>query len=139
MENQHEEGTLTRGADGGLYLLSPGRCVRVECEQEASGKTQLGPCDSAEFKKQEAAGQHSNSEEHLSARMLIEPGDQGSARMLIDPGDQLSARMLIEPGDQASARMLIEPGDQASARMLIDPGDHASARMLIESDDSLMN
>ena len=111
MHMHAQNGTLTRGADGALYLLSPGSCVRVQGSPGDLPERHLEAEAAVTPKYEESAGWQSAA------------GDQASARMLVDPGDQLSARMLVDPGDQASARMLVDPGDQLSARMLIDPGE----------------
>ena len=129
MYRQFDEGTLTRGADGALYLLRPGSCVRVEDEFKEE-------CPNALHNQDTAGVEHTDC---LSARMLVDPGDLESGRMLVDPGDGESAKMLINPGDELSAKMLVDPGDGAAGRMLVDPGDQGSARMLIEPGNSTVN
>ena len=112
MYRQFDEGTLTRGADGALYRLRPGSCVKVEeeyCEEQSS----------APRLEDLSVDRHMDG---LSARMLVDPGDGDSTKMLVDPGDELSAKMLVNPGDELSAKMLVNPGDENSARMLIEPG-----------------
>lgn len=130
MQDHIEGGTLTRGADGVLYLLSPGRCVQVDPSD--SQVLEVGKEDDKAAIGHDGAA----SADHMSSRMEVDPGDLDSGRMLINPGDQLSARMLVDPGDADAARMLINPGDELSAKMLVDPGDSDSARMLVDPGDS---
>ncbi|MDJ0607891.1 MAG: hypothetical protein QNJ67_02875 [Kiloniellales bacterium] len=129
MYQQFDEGTLTRGADGALYLLRPGSCVRVEGQTE-SGNTELSPW------VDEGAETHADCQ---SARVLVDPGCVEPIEASDDPGDNSSAMVLINPGDVRSARVLVDPGDMGSARVLVDPGDGVSARVLIDPGSASLN
>ncbi len=111
MYRQFDEGTLTRGADGALYLLRPGSCVRVG--------DQPHDMDTEHFGHDEGSSAHVDSQ---SARVLIQPGCTAPVHATDDLGDNDAAMVLINPGDALSARVLVDPGDGISARVLIDPG-----------------
>ena len=87
MHKPCEGGTLTRGADGALYLVSPSKCVRV---------------DSAD----------SSNDEDRTTRELSEPSSFGAAIVV---GDKDSARAIVDPGDHGSARAIVDPGDGEAA------------------------
>ena len=133
MHEHIEKGTLTRGADGALYLLNPGSCVRVDghCNEEPESGTMDG--------KAANVGDSAILGDHMSARVVVNPDDQLSARVVVEPGDHGSARVVVNPGDQLSARVVVEPDDHDTARVVVSPGDQLSARMVVDSGEGLVN
>ena len=135
MHEHAQNGTLTRGADGALYLLSPGSCVRID-ESEVS-KRQPNAVDSPGGRLQ---GRPSAADDHASARIMIEAADDhAAARIMIEAGDHGSARIMVDPGDHEASRIMVEAGDSASARIMVEPGDHGSSRIMVDPGDSLIN
>ena len=136
MHEHAQDGTLTRGADGALYLLSPGSCVRID-ESEGSKPDAVGSAVSNDV------GFHgcpSGAEDHASARIMIEAtDDHAAARIMIEAGDHSSARIMVEPGDHEASRIMVEAGDGASARIMVEPGDHGSSKIMVDPGDSLIN
>ena len=98
MHEHAQNGTLTRGADGALYLLSPGSCVRID-EPEVSNRQPdaVGSVVSDDIGFQ---GRPSGAEDHASARIMIEATD-----------DHAAARIMVEPGDNGSSKIMVDPGD----------------------------
>jgi hypothetical protein len=99
-----KDGTVVRGADGALYVVSTDICQRAAQALNTgfgSGNTSTGTLRFAKSK------------DHASARAFVDPGDHASARAFVDPGDHASARAFVDPGDH----------DHASARAFVDPGD----------------
>jgi hypothetical protein len=76
------DGTLVRGADGVLYVVSADTCQGV---RDDPGKE----CNFDQVSEDvwRIAGEH----DHASARAMIDPGDHASARAMIDPGDHAMA------------------------------------------------
>jgi len=78
--------TYMRGADGRVYRSSAKGWETVDIQDQAS-------------KPRNVAMPSAPQSDHLSARAVIEPGDQGASRAVVEPGDHLSARAVIEPGE----------------------------------------
>ncbi len=99
------DGTVVRGADGALYVVSTNIC---QCAEPALN-TESGSDDTST-----STLGFTTSRDHASARVFIEPGDHASARVFVDPGDHASARVFVDPGDHASARVFVDPGNVAA-------------------------
>jgi hypothetical protein len=85
-----KDGTVVRGADGALYVVSTDICQRAAQALNTgfgSGNTSTGTLRFAKSK------------DHASARAFVDPGDHASARAFVDPGDHASARAFVDPGD----------------------------------------
>lgn len=117
------EGTLTRGADGVLYLLSPGTCVRVQDTQSDLPDGQPEAIEVADSRGDGITDRLSAADDHAAARMHIEAGDHRSARIMVDPGDHEASRIMIEADDNRSARIMVDPGDHGGSRIMVDPGE----------------
>ncbi|MFQ5467172.1 MAG: hypothetical protein ACE5DS_03445, partial [Kiloniellaceae bacterium] len=71
-----------RGADGCVYRTTAQGWETVDILDRAS-------------EPRNAAVPSATQSDHLSARAVIEPGDQGASRAVVEPGDHLSARAVI--------------------------------------------
>ena len=78
----NRNGTMVRGADGVLYVVSADTCQYVD---------------------QDSNSESFPDEVSTDVRCTVGEDDYASARALIDPGDHASARALIDPGDYAAA------------------------------------